>query len=842
MPAIVQLSDIPRKSAMEDTTNPQDGTMGSRPLLQDRQRDDITKLEQRLRSLIEQTTDAVFCYEYDPPIPIDLPLSEQIELLYQGVLVECNEVCAQSYGASRPEEVIGKSLTELFGTTTGSLDRLFMAMIEGGYHIIDGEGVEKRPDGSERYYLNNGHGVIEDGKLERIWGTFRDITVRKRAENALKDNEQKYRQLTEEISDWIWEVDVHGVYTYASPKVHDLLGYTPQDVLGKTPFALMPPDERERVGQMFKDIISSKQAFHGLENICLHANGHEVVMETSGSPIFNDKNELAGYRGIDRDITDRIRAQQALVESEQHHRALIENMPTVCWETDRYGNTTFISANVEQVYGYPPSDIYTKGLELWFERIHLDDRKRVEDSFAQLFTTGTAYDIEYRIQRRDGQWIWLHDKSGQVYEKNGIHYACGAFLDITDRKQAEDGLRHTHEKLEERVRERTAELKQVNRTLQTEITERKLAEDQLVVFRKFSEASEQALGMADLEGNITYANPTLCRLLGAPRPEAICGTNVANYYLEQDLPTLQNNILPAVIEQGHQEVEMPLVSVDGKATDLIQSIFLIRDDQGNPFRIANVITDITERKRAEEELERNRDHLEDMVAERTKDLAENQEKLRSLASELSLTEERQRRKIATWLHDNACQNLALSKMRLQVLSASVESSHRQAVDDITDMIDQILLSMRNLTMDLSPPTLYMFGLEAALEELLQDLLVSKHGIDVKLHGSENAINISEDLCILLYQSVRELIINIVKYAQATEVTVDIEAQSSDITITVKDDGIGFDKNRIETSRASGFGLFNIRERLKSVGGRLEIQSNPGQGTLVTLISPIDGKD
>lgn len=242
--------------------------------------------------------------------------------------------------------------------------------------------------------------------------------------------------------------------------------------------------------------------------------------------------------------------------------------------------------------------------------------------------------------RRDGTTLFVRESARTVRDKDGeILYYEGTVADLTERKKAEEALRKAHEELEERVRERTAELEQANKSLQTEIAEHKQAEEQLAVFRKFAEASEQALGMADLEGFITYANPILCRVLGAQRPQDICGTNVADYYLKQDLPTLQDEILPAVFEQGHQTIEIPLSSVDGKVTEVIQSIFLIRDDQGKPFRLANVITDITERKRTEEELRRHRDHLEEMIATRTHELERSNETLHAEIAERKQAEE-----------------------------------------------------------------------------------------------------------------------------------------------------------------------------------------------------------
>jgi len=137
--------------------------------------------------------------------------------------------------------------------------------------------------------------VIEEGNL---------------AEEALRRSEDKYRSLIETTSDWIWEVDQNYIYIYASPKIKDLLGYEPQEVVGKTPFDYMPADEAKRVRGLFRDIVDSRESFNGLENINLHKDGRRVVLETSGAPVFDEDGNLMGYRGVDRDISDRKQAEE----------------------------------------------------------------------------------------------------------------------------------------------------------------------------------------------------------------------------------------------------------------------------------------------------------------------------------------------------------------------------------------------------------------------------------------------------------------------------------------------------------------------------------------------------
>jgi len=144
-------------------------------------------------------------------------------------------------------------------------------------------------------------------------------------------------------------------------------------------------------------------------------------------------------------------------KSEERYRHLIENIPDVVWTTKEGGTTVFISKNVLDVYGYTPGEIYEGGACLFLHRIHPDDRAMVSSEFSTLFSK-KKIDIQYRIERRDGRWIWLHDRSTAIYEKDGVFYADGVFSEITEQKEAEERLRRFSEELEDRVRMRTAEL------------------------------------------------------------------------------------------------------------------------------------------------------------------------------------------------------------------------------------------------------------------------------------------------------------------------------------------------------------------------------------------------
>ena len=186
------------------------------------------------------------------------------------------------------------------------------------------------------------HGRDEIGQLA---GAFDEMATTLHARNtefervmqALGDSEERFRTLVETSSDWIWEVDARGVYTYASPKVQDLLGYAPEKVVGKTPFDFMPPEEAERVGRLFAESVAAQRPFERLENVNLRKDGRRVVLETSGVPVFDHEGGLAGYRGVDRDITERIKAQEKLHYLAYHDE--LTGLPNRTLLIDRLGQT-----------------------------------------------------------------------------------------------------------------------------------------------------------------------------------------------------------------------------------------------------------------------------------------------------------------------------------------------------------------------------------------------------------------------------------------------------------------------------------------------------------------------
>ena len=214
------------------------------------------------------------------------------------------------------DEVIGQELSILFpeASREESLSKIERTL-SGEYW----ESVEIPilcEDGDIRVALWNSANIYaKDGKtLLATIAQGQDITELKQAEESLRKSEERFRDISYNMADWIWEVDNNGRYTFTSGKINEILGYDPEELIGKTPFELMPEDEAKRIGEVFRRIASEKKPIVDLENWNLTKEGDQVCLLTNGIPVLDDRGELLGYRGVDKDITQQKLAEEKLLK------------------------------------------------------------------------------------------------------------------------------------------------------------------------------------------------------------------------------------------------------------------------------------------------------------------------------------------------------------------------------------------------------------------------------------------------------------------------------------------------------------------------------------------------
>lgn len=263
-------------------------------------------------------------------------------------------------------------------------------------------------------------------------------------------------------------------------------------------------------------------------------------------------------------------------------------------------------------------------------------------------------------------------------------------------------------------------------------------------------------------------------------------------------------------------------------------------------RTAALTKEIVEREQTEQDLIQSNETLRTLVQERKKAeemLLSYQEQLSALAVELSLSEERERRRFATELHDQLGQNLTFVKMRLDDISSRATStSCARPIEAVGELVEEIIQNVRSLTFQVCPPLLYEIGLESALEWLGEEFH-DKYGLHVEIENDGKNKPLTIEIRTAIFHIVRELLVNVVKHAQTSRVSVALGQMDTMIRIEVSDAGCGFDLARTDkgTERPSGFGLFNIRQRMVHLGGSMRVESAPGHGTRIVLQAPLSSE-
>ena len=327
-----------------------------------------------------------------------------------GMTVGANQACLEIFGLSDVAQMKGPRLfddpnvsdraraklrTGKTITIEGQLD-LEQARAAGVYNTAR--------SGTVRLSLSvTPLGANRAGSPSGYLALVEDITERKKAEEALRASEERFRGLVETTSDWVWEVDRNGVYTYASSRVSKVLGYDSQELLGKTPFDFMPQREARRVAAIFNSCLVRHEPFAFLENVCRHKDGHPVVMETSGVPFFGPDGNLLGYRGIDRDITERKRVgkqlEQSLKQLSRTMEATIQAISTTIEARDPY--TAGHQRRVTQLAGVIARDMNLPGAQIAGIRVAglLHDIGKISIPTEILSKPGQLTDVEMSMIR-----------------------------------------------------------------------------------------------------------------------------------------------------------------------------------------------------------------------------------------------------------------------------------------------------------------------------------------------------------------------------------------------------------------------------------------------------------
>lgn len=418
---------------------------------------------------------------------------------------------------------------------------------------------------SERDYTERDLGLIE-----RLAVLYALALERKEAEGALRESEERYRDLVEDINDVIYELDGDERVTYISPVVEEISGYSPSEIVGR-PFAdFLHPDDRLAVMERYREGLAGKSK--PIEYRLLLKSGEIRWFRSFGRPIFQG-DRVVGFRGVQTDITDRKRAEEALRESEERYRILVEAAPDVIYVLSKDGVITSLNSAFESITGWSRDEWLGKRFAAI---IHPEDLPAAIDDF-RLVMRGEVPPVgEYRMLSKSGQYLTIETMPRPLFADGEVIGTFGIARDITQRRRAEEALRESEERYRDLV---------------------ELSPDAMVVHS---------------DEKIVFVNSEGVRLFGAPSPDQIIGRPIWDFVHPCDLKAVRKRIQGTWPKRKKVVlVEEKLVRLDGQVTDVEMAAIPIIY-QGKAARQV-VLRDITERIRMEEALQSAREELESAV-------------------------------------------------------------------------------------------------------------------------------------------------------------------------------------------------------------------------------------
>jgi PAS domain S-box-containing protein len=395
--------------------------------------------------------------------------------------------------------------------------------------------------------------------------------------------------------------------------------------------------------------------------------------------------------------------------------------------------------------------------------------------------------------------------------------------EVKARREAETALRQAHTALETRVAERTVELARSNESLMGQIAALEAAETRIregeIRLQAFMDNSPSVMFIKELDGRYVHANKQFQKSFGLPEQQIIGKTDLAIFPHEQAKEYRAND--RKVIESAAtRDFEETARYVDGDRINITYK-FPIRDAAGAIVAIGGVATDITDRRRAEQDLKMYADQLQ------------------SLSRRLVETQENYRHELSRELHDRVGQNLTALNINLEIVLNSLPPGLKPKLEprlmDSLALVNSTADTIEDVMLELRPPMLDDYGLLAALRWLSKQFS-QRTGIRAALRDGGQLERMDSATEVALYRIVQEALTNVAKHAGAKQVEVTVAASAEEISLTVIDDGNGFDSASIDQlASKTGWGIVNMRERAQAVGGTLTIETAPGRGTHVIVM-------
>ncbi|MGD0035997.1 MAG: PAS domain S-box protein, partial [Bacteroidota bacterium] len=617
----------------------------------------------------------------------------------------------------------------------------------------------------------------EQGQIIGLIGIGHDITERKRAEDALQESNEKLRNIVEHSTNLFYSRNTDQVFTYLSPQARDIFDCEPDEALIRfTDFMTDNPINKlgcELAGKAIQTGL--RQETYELE--LMGRKGRRVWVEIQEAPVVKDRKTIS-IVGAMTDITERRWAEMALQVSEKKYRDIVTWAPVGIYQSTLSGKLLSGNSRIAEMLGYDDvSELVGNniGQTIYYDEKDWERFVAEDNSFEKKVTLSH----ETRWKKKDGSIIWILMTVHDVRDKSSeILYYEGFVFEITERKHAEEALRESEER-----------------------------------YRLLVENSTDIVTEISAEGKYLYVSANVKSILDF-EPMNLVGTNVLSRVYGKDKAAI-GEILSKL---GGSAMYRYRDHLGG--WHWFESSGRVYYTSSGEQRMVMVSRDITDRRKAEQELELSRKQLQHFT-----------EHLEHILEE-------ERKRISRELHDELGQLLTILKFDLSWLKLEEVNSDSDTITRINGMMESVnaaLTSVKRIAREMRPPQLDALGLIGAMRWDI-DQVEKKTGLKGIVTGELADVEIKGQISTVLYRVFREAMTNVLRHAQAKQIFIGLSQRLGSIIFTIRDDGRGITKK--ELKRTTSLGLVGIRERIRMIGGTFTIEGKPGSGTILTVEIPL----
>lgn len=527
-----------------DRNNPKGGVAFSAWDITERKQieEKIINSEARYRNLIDNMNEGFFISNLDTRITF------------------ANKALAKIIGFDEPDQLLNHSFKDFIDPSEKdvSIEQIKEAIRKRNVGVTFTFRIIKR-DSSFAYVKVRPSLLHDSDKITGIMGLITDITEQKRYEEALIISEERFRQVSESAHEWIWEVDVNGLYIYSNSVVEQIVGYKPSEIIGvKYYYDFLNEDSKVLYTSKFQEITSNHKEIYKLEHSIIHKNGFEIILEATGVPVFDSKNNLIGYRGTNIDITQRKLAEKKIKEAESRYRTLFEQSPDgIIVINPTNGRFLDFNETAHQQLGYTKeefSKLSIPDLDL------IDDQAQIKERIDYIFKNKSA-DFETIHKTKSGDPRNVHVKVRVLEIDDNILYLC----------------------------------------IVRDITFRKKFEEQLLIKDFALRSSFHAIGLADMNGNVIFVNEAYIKMWGFNDEKEALSTNIQNIIkTDEHTVSIQQHVVKLLMSGSGVFLEREVINLKGKSFFVQLSANVVLSPDGNPICLMATFTDITDKRKSEE--------------------------------------------------------------------------------------------------------------------------------------------------------------------------------------------------------------------------------------------------